>query len=66
MPLESVTAYLLHERWGVLPYEGGTFGQPAELLDEMWFVKATVESGRQDEQERERDQGNRAARRARR
>lgn len=51
MPLEPITAYVLHERWGALPYEGGVFAQPAELLDEMWFVKATVETERAREQE---------------
>jgi hypothetical protein len=55
-PLTPVTAYLEHERWGVLPYAGGTFDQPADLLAEMSIVKAIVETRRHERQKAELEQ----------
>jgi hypothetical protein len=42
VPLAAVQAYLDHAVFGALPYAGGTFEQPAWLLEEMRVVAAHV------------------------
>ena len=39
MPLELQLA-LQHDRWGVLPYDGGLLDQPVGLLDRMAWASA--------------------------
>jgi hypothetical protein len=38
-----VQAYLDYRRFGMLPRAGGTFDQPAELMEEIRIVAAIVE-----------------------
>lgn len=40
-------------RFGQLPHAGGTFDQPAELLDEMRLVASIVEKAEAAERKRE-------------
>lgn len=37
-PLASVIAFVDFKRFGVLPYAGGTFDQPSDLMDEMRLI----------------------------
>jgi hypothetical protein len=41
--LAPVQAYLDFRRFSILPRAGGTFDQPAELMDEIRIVAAIVE-----------------------
>jgi hypothetical protein len=54
-PLAAVQAYLDLQNFGSLPRAGGTFDQPAELLEEMRVVASHVNTARRkraEEQER--------------
>lgn len=50
-PLAAVAAYVHHLNFGALPYAGGAFDQPAELLDEMTVVASAVNAKRNREHE---------------
>jgi hypothetical protein len=50
-------------RFGKLPYEGGTFDQPADLLDEMRIVASIVEKAEAADRKRELDEARRRSRR---
>jgi hypothetical protein len=48
-PLASVQAYVDHMLFGALPRPGGTFDQPAELIEEMRVVASEVNKKRNAE-----------------
>ncbi len=50
-PLRAVRAYMSFDFFGALPYAGGAFDQPADLLAEMQLVHSVVVRCRNDEQQ---------------
>lgn len=54
-PLAAVQAYVDHATFGELPYPGGTFDQPAELLEDMRYVAAIVNEARKRREDLELD-----------
>jgi hypothetical protein len=42
-------AFLFYERFGTLPYAGGTFEQPHDLLMEMAYVQNVVAAAKNAE-----------------
>lgn len=60
--LPAVQAYADFRRFGVLPHAGGTFDQPAQLLEELRVVHAIVVRGEQPKKKRGRRGGGRKAR----
>lgn len=56
VPLAAVQAYLDNRLFGALPFAGGTFDQPDDLLSEMRVVAAAVARKQADDQRKaERD-----------
>jgi hypothetical protein len=53
-PLRAITALADYHRFGVLPYAGGSFQQPAELMEELRLAREWAAEQAEIEAERRR------------
>lgn len=61
--MAAVQAYLDLQHFGSLPYGGGSFDQPAELMDEIRYVAGKVEAAREKAREKAQKKAERARKR---
>ena len=63
IPLPAVQAYGDLRSFGVLPRAGGSFDQPAGLIEEMRYVDSVVRKAERAEQEKREQEAARSMRR---
>ncbi len=63
MPLAPITGFVYWKRFGALPHVGGTFQQPAELLEEMTLVHDVFENRQAEARQAEMNRQQQRARR---